>query len=162
MNDTPSGSGTAGTSATIGTSTATGVPDGRGAAASRAGRRTVPRRALTVAGATAAALVVWALAGPVAGIDLAARSAGSTRTVGPGAIAAVSLVAGLAAWALLALMERLTRRPGRVWTIIAAVVLVLSLPGPLGGVGAAARAVLAGLHLAVAAVLIPGLPARRR
>ena len=79
------------------------------------------------------------------------------RTVGPGAVAAAGLLAGLAAWALLALLERVLARPGRAWTVIAVVVLAVSLAGPLGAAGAAGAAVLAGLHLVVAAVLVPGL-----
>lgn len=121
------------------------------------------RRALTVAGATAAALALWALAGPVAGIDLTVRLDGGVQPVGPGAVVVASLLAGLAGWALLASLERILKRPGRTWTVIAVVVLVLSLAGPLGSaVGTASTVTLAGMHLIVAAVLIPGLgrPAR--
>ncbi|WP_424533326.1 DUF6069 family protein [Sphaerisporangium viridialbum] len=119
--------------------------------------RTAARRPLTVAGATVAALAVWALADPVAGIDLAVRAGGAVQSVGPASVAMASLVAGLAAWALLASLERLTSRPGLIWTIIAFAVLVLSLLGPLGAVGTASTLALAGMHLVVAAVLIPGL-----
>ncbi|MDP9866745.1 MULTISPECIES: DUF6069 family protein [Streptosporangium] len=122
----------------------------------RAGR-TATRRALTVAGATAAALVLWALTGPVAGIGLSVRLDGAVQPVGPAAVATASLLAGLAGWALLALLERILKRPGRTWTVIAAVVLALSLAGPLGAVDTASTVVLAGMHLIVAAVLIPGL-----
>ncbi|MEU7457927.1 DUF6069 family protein [Streptosporangium roseum] len=121
------------------------------------------RRALTVAGATAAALALWTLAGPVAGIDLTVRLGEGVQPVGPGAVVVASLLAGLAGWALLASLERITKRPGRTWTVIAVVVLALSLAGPLGGaVGTASTVTLAGMHLIVAAVLIPGLgrPAR--
>jgi hypothetical protein len=68
------------------------------------------------------------------------------------------LVAGLAAWGLLALLERTVARPGRVWAAIALAVLVLSLGGPLGSAGdGTSMAILTGMHLVVAAVLIPGL-----
>ncbi|MEU8272436.1 DUF6069 family protein [Sphaerisporangium sp. NPDC049002] len=126
------------------------------AAPGRAGR-TATRRALTVAGGTVAALAVWAVAGPVAGAGLTVQVGGAVQPVGPGAVAVASLVAGLAAWALLASLERIVRRPGRLWTIIAVVVLVLSLLGPLGAVGAGSMVALACMHLVVAAVLIPGL-----
>ena len=66
--------------------------------------------------------------------------------------------AGLAGGVLLALLERTAARPARTWTITAAAVPALSLAGPLGGAAdAASTAVLAGMHLLVGAVLVPGL-----
>ncbi len=106
----------------------------------------------------AAALALWALAGPVAGVAPTVRLDGAVRPVGPGAVAAASLLAGLAGWALLALLERVLKRPGRTWTVIAVAVLVLSLPGPItDAADIASAAILTGMHLIVAAVLIPGL-----
>lgn len=108
-----------------------------------------------------AALAVWALAVPLAGATLTVRMGGGTQTVGPVSVAVSSLLAGLAGWALLAVLERLATRPGRIWTIIALIVCALSLLGPLGGaVGAAATLVLILLHLVVGAVLVPGLARR--
>ncbi|KAB8194667.1 hypothetical protein FH608_015910 [Nonomuraea phyllanthi] len=116
------------------------------------------RLLLTVIGAPAAALAVWALAVPLAGITLTARMGAAPQPVGPVLVIVASLVAGLAGWALLAVLERRATRPGRNWTIIALVVLVLSLSGPLtSAVGAAATVVLLLMHLVVGAVLIPGL-----
>ncbi len=116
------------------------------------------RRALTVAGAAAAALALWTLTGPVAGHGPSAQTAGEVRQVGAAAVAAAALAAGLAGWALLALLERTAARPARTWTITAAAVLALSLAGPLGGAAdAVSTAVLAGMHLLVGAVLVPGL-----
>ncbi|MFD0690283.1 DUF6069 family protein [Actinomadura fibrosa] len=125
----------------------------------RAGWPTTGRRALTVTAATAAALAVWTIAGPVAGVGLTARSGGgSPHEIGAAAVIAAALASGLAAWALLAVLERTARRAARIWTITASAVLVLSLSGPLtGDASAAATAVLAALHLVVGAVLIPGL-----
>jgi hypothetical protein len=115
-------------------------------------------RVLTVTVAATAALVLWAVAVLLPGVDLTVRVGGRVQPVGPVAVAASGLVAGLLAWALLAVLERLLTRPGRTWTVLAVVTLVLSLAGPLGsGVGTASRLVLAAMHLAVAAVLIPGL-----
>ncbi|TDD87191.1 hypothetical protein E1293_08375 [Actinomadura darangshiensis] len=116
------------------------------------------QRALTVAGAVAAALVLWVLTGPVAGLDPSAETGGKTAEVGAGAVIAGSLIAGLAAWGLLALLERMVARPGRVWTVIAAVALALSMTGPLGSAAdGTSMAILAGMHLIVAVILIPGL-----
>ncbi|MET7335830.1 DUF6069 family protein [Nonomuraea sp. NPDC005650] len=119
------------------------------------------RPLLTLVGAPAAALAVWALAVPLAGTILTVRMGAGTQTVGPVSVVVASLVAGLAGWALLAALERWAPRPGRVWTITALVVLALSLTGPLGSaVGAAATLVLVLLHLVVGAVLVPGLARR--
>jgi hypothetical protein len=74
----------------------------------------------------------------------------------PLAVAVGSGAAALAAWALLALLERLTNRARTLWTVAAVVVLVASLAGPLSGSGITAtnRTVLVLLHLTVGAVLI--------
>ncbi|GAA2276106.1 hypothetical protein GCM10010149_18980 [Nonomuraea roseoviolacea subsp. roseoviolacea] len=112
-------------------------------------------------GATAAALAVWALAVPVAGVTLTVRTGGGAQTVGAVPVAVVSLLAGLAGWALLAVLERRAARPRRIWTITALVVCVVSLAGPLGSAaGAAATLVLLSLHLVVGAVLITWLARR--
>jgi uncharacterized protein DUF6069 len=124
-------------------------------------RRT--RRAIAVAAGAACALVLWAVNDPWAGVDLAVRQGDTTRHVGPVAVAVAALVAGLAAWALLALLERTARHPARTFRIVALVVLLLSLVGPLGsGVGTGSRLVLLGMHLTVGAALIIGLPGRRQ
>lgn len=125
--------------------------------------RSVPHvtrtRALTVGGAVLAALAVWAIAGPVAGIDLRVAPDGQTpHTVGPAMVALSSLTAGLAAWGLLALLERVTARATRVWTVTALIVLAASMLGPPAAVSTAALVGLAAMHLVVAAVLVPVLP----
>ncbi|MFD6948597.1 hypothetical protein A6A08_18245 [Nocardiopsis sp. TSRI0078] len=120
--------------------------------------RPTARRALTVAAAVLAPLFLWALTVPLAGVELTALPGGEPRAVGPVAVAVAGLVFGLAAWALLAVLERTVRRPGRVWTVVAFSVLVLSLAGPVtSGAEPAAVLVLAGMHVLVGAVLILGL-----
>jgi hypothetical protein len=116
------------------------------------------RRGLTVLAAAAGASLVWVLADPIGGIDLAVRAGDATRPVGFGGVLFTGLLAGVAGWALLAVLERALSRPRRTWTAIAVVVLVLSLAGPLAsGADAASRTLLTGLHLIVGAVLIAGL-----
>lgn len=113
-------------------------------------------RALAVLAATAATLLVWVLAVPLAGVDLAARPGGTEQTVTPVAVAVATLLAGLAAWGLLALLEKFTTRSRVVWTGVAVVVLLVSLAGPLGGgVGTAATVTLVAMHLVAAIVLVP-------
>ncbi|MGR6913801.1 DUF6069 family protein [[Actinomadura] parvosata] len=125
--------------------------------------RTRARRLLVVIGAPVAALAGWGLAVPVGGADLTARMGAGTepQAVGPVAVVVASLLAGLAGWALLAVLERFTPRAARIWTIVALIVLALSLLGPLGSAaGLAATLVLTAMHLAVGAVLVNGLPRR--
>ncbi|WP_205746000.1 DUF6069 family protein [Egibacter rhizosphaerae] len=121
-------------------------------------RPRIAARALTVGGAVVAALAVWALAVAVIGVELQVEP-GTTEpeTVGPAMVTIASLAAGLAGWGLLALLERLTSRARGVWTATALAALLMSLAGPLAGVSAAATATLAAMHVAVAAVLVPGL-----
>ena len=100
-------------------------------AATRPTRRRV--RLLTVLAATVATLLGWVIAVPLAGVELTARTGSDVQRVTPVAVAVSTLLAGLAGWALLALLERLTARARTVWTVVAALVLLVSLLGPLGG-----------------------------
>ncbi|MEV0155216.1 DUF6069 family protein [Micromonospora sp. NPDC050686] len=122
-------------------------------AAARPARRR--DRALAILATTAATLTVWAVAVPLAGVDLVARGGGADRTVGPAAVAVTTLLTGLAGWASLALLERWTRRARPAWTGLALVVLLVSLLPPLAqGVGAGAKLTLVALHL-TAGLLVP-------
>ncbi|MET8866676.1 DUF6069 family protein [Nonomuraea sp. NPDC004580] len=119
------------------------------------------RRPLTVGVAAVAALVVWAVAVPLAGVALTVHMGGGMQEIGPVSVVVASLVIGLAGWALLAVLERVTSKPGRVWTVVALAVLVLSLLGPLGGAaGGGAMSVLVVMHLVVGGVLVGGLARR--
>jgi hypothetical protein len=119
-------------------------------------------RALTVAAATTGALALWVVTGPLTGIDPSVRSAGTVETVGAGAVLVSSLLAGLAAWASLAIVERLTDRPRRIWIPLAVAVFVVSLLGPLGSaVDLPSTAVLIGMHFEVGVWLLVGLPRPR-
>jgi len=112
-------------------------------------------RALTVAAAVLTGVTVWAVAGPVAGIRIAVDD----QAVGVAQVAIVSLLAGLAAWVLFAVLARFTSRATPIWTAIAASVLAVSLTGPLGATSTAAGITLACLHLLVGGVIIFGLRA---
>jgi hypothetical protein len=68
----------------------------------------------------------------------------------------MSLLAPLAGWALLALLERFTGKAKTIWTAIAVAVLVISYGGPLLGAGipGSSRLTLALLHTAVGLIVI--------
>ncbi|MFJ6164448.1 DUF6069 family protein [Micromonospora orduensis] len=121
------------------------------------------RRALGVAVAVVACLVIWSI-GALAGVDYTVESPGQPATViGAGAIVVVALGASLLGWATLALLERFAPRMARpLWISLAVVVTLLSLL-PLAGVEAdgGAKVALGATHLAVAVALIALLPRRQ-
>lgn len=120
------------------------------------------RAALAVAGATVAAAVPWAVA-RLAGTDLEVTTAGRTMDVGPAMVLGAALAMSLAGWGLLTWLLRRRGDGVRVWTGVALTVLLLSLSGPLlAEADAGVRVWLALMHVAVGAVLIPGLRAAVR
>jgi len=72
-------------------------------------------------------------------------------------VAAVAGIAALAGVGVLALIERINRRPARVWLVVSTAVLILSVGGPLSGEGidTANKLALVSMHLAAGAVMIP-------
>jgi hypothetical protein len=116
-------------------------------------------RVLTVAVAVVAALTAWILIEQVIGLDLRSPvlpSTGEQVDIGFVEVAVTSLAASLAAWALLALLERFIPRPRSTWTILLIGALLVSLLGPLTGTGVefGVRVALVFLHLLVAAALL--------
>ncbi|MBY8874278.1 DUF6069 family protein [Micromonospora sp. PLK6-60] len=112
---------------------------------------------LALAGAVVAVALVWA-ASRVLGIELRVDPGNGQP---PGVIslpfaAVLTLLVSALGWGARALLGRLTGRAATIWTALAGGVLLLSFL-PLFGVEAtgAAKTVLALMHLAVAAVLIP-------
>ncbi|EXG79805.1 DUF6069 family protein [Cryptosporangium arvum] len=109
-------------------------------------KKTIQRGA-AVGAAAVCALVLWAGTGghPVA----------DGRTVGAGAVLATSVVAGLAGWALLAVLERFTRHAYAIWATVATLVYGFSLIPSAGAAdGAANVGTLLGLHTIVYVVLM--------
>jgi len=140
------------------TTTATAV-NAPSAECVRKRRRT---RALAIVAAAAATFVVWTVAVPIADVDLVVDSGSGPNTVGPVAVVLVTVLAGLAAWGLLALLERFTRRGTTIWSWTAAAVLLVSLLGPIGSAeGGGATAALLTMHVVTGAVLIPIMAVRR-
>ena len=116
-------------------------------------------RALVVAGAVLATVTVWAIGDPLLGHDLVVVSPGQpAMDLGLPEITFLALASSLLGWAALAILERVTAHATLIWTITAAVILAASFL-PLAGVESSggSKVVLALTHIAVAAVLIPGL-----
>jgi hypothetical protein len=115
-------------------------------------------RPVAVALGVLAALAVWGISELVFGVDVRqpAFGTGMPQDLTAGPVVVASVVAGLAAWLALALLERLTRHARAVWVALATLVLVVSLGAPLSGRGidGGSRLVLALLHLTVGALLI--------
>jgi hypothetical protein len=112
-----------------------------------------------VLGATAAAVAIWAVA-TAAGADLTV-SFGAGQPIQKVTVVNVvvaALVASLAGWGLLALFRRFTTNARAIWTVIAIILALLSLGGPLSTISSAGTKVsLVAMHLAVATVTIVGL-----
>ena len=126
--------------------------------------RTNPRtlRVLTVAVAVVAPVTAWILIEEVIGIELRSpvfASTGESVEIGLLEVTVTSLAFSLAAWGVLALLERWTKKPAKLWTMAVSIGLLASLIGPLGGTGLhlGARVALVFLHGLVAATLIAGI-----
>lgn len=114
------------------------------------------QRATAVVGAVIAAVAAWFVLTVLANVDLVVKQGSDRTTVGVVSVIAASLVVGLLAWLVLALIERTTRHAHNVWLVVSVAVFLLSLLGPLGaGQGLAAKLSLAVLHVSVAGVIIP-------
>jgi len=128
--------------------------------------RTIPtrraaelRRLAGAAAAAAAVLTVWLIVRYGAGLHLHAPAFSPTQrptTVSGGFAVAVAVLAALAGWGFVELLEAKARRPRRAWLVTAPVMLVVSLSAPLSGHGVTSsdRLALICMHLAVGAVII--------
>jgi hypothetical protein len=115
-------------------------------------------RPVAVALGVLAALAVWGVSELVFGVNVRqpAFGTGVPQDLTAGPVVVASVVAGLAAWLALAVLERLTRHARAAWVTLATLVLVVSLGAPLSGRGIdeQSRLVLALLHLTVGTLLI--------
>ncbi|MEV4511738.1 DUF6069 family protein [Dactylosporangium sp. NPDC049525] len=118
-------------------------------------------RLIVVAVAAAAAMLVFLVESAVLdAVKTPAMNGQQSSDVNAGFVFVLVAIVSLVAWGLLALLEKITARARLIWTIIAAVVLLLSVGGPLSGEGITTgnRIGLLLLHVTVAVVLIPFLP----
>jgi len=119
--------------------------------------KTTGPRLMTVAAAAVATAAIWLVAHVAFGVDLEVKSGNSVQAVALPAVIVVTVFAGLAAWALLAILERTTSSPRPIFLAVGLVVLLFSLAGPAAGTTAAAKVVLTCEHLAAALVVVLGL-----
>ena len=122
----------------------------------------VPRagyRLLSVLSSAAAAVVVSIVAS-IAGASMEVTSPlVGTIPINALLVALTAIPLALAAWGLLAILERKARQPRKIWTITAVVVLVLSLlPLPFLDANVGTKVALAAMHLATGLVLLLALP----
>lgn len=114
------------------------------------------RGALAGGGAVLATTLLWTTA-QILDVDLRVDPGNGQppQVIGLPFAAAVTLAVALLAWGTRALLERLTRRAAVAWTVVAAIVLLASFQ-PLFYVEAtgATKAILALMHIVVAAVLM--------
>jgi hypothetical protein len=110
-----------------------------------------------VGGAVLSTAALWIIA-RILGIDLRVdpRNGQPPGEIALPFAAAMALVVALLGWGTRALLGRFTRHAARVWTAVAGVVLVVSfLPILAVGATGGTKAILALMHLAVAACLVP-------
>lgn len=116
---------------------------------------------MVVPASAVAAVIVWIMAVPIAGVDLEAKAGSQVQHVGITSVVAVSLVVALLATVVrMALARAMRARPGRgarAWVILASAILLVSLAGPASAVTASAGWSLAALHVAVGGLLIVSL-----
>ncbi|MGW6796345.1 DUF6069 family protein [Streptomyces chartreusis] len=120
------------------------------------------RRVGVTALAVLAPVLVWLVADPMLGHRLRIADGEKTLDIGAVPVAVVALLASLSGWGLLAALERFgAPRSRAIWTGVAGAVLTVSLLPFIGdGMDSGTRISLVLMHLAVAAVLIPGLRGR--
>jgi hypothetical protein len=116
-------------------------------------------RVVAVIAAIIAPVLVWLVATVGFGQQLYSPGFGGTapQELSIWLVAATAGIAALAAAGVLALIERFSKRPARVWLVVSTAVLIVSLGAPLSGEGidTANKLALGSMHLAAGAVLIP-------
>lgn len=117
----------------------------------------VGARTLAVAATVAAAALIWLVGEPLLGNDLVVEQPGQPPLdLGLAAFVIITLGASLAGWAVLALLEKVTRYGRRIWTGLAVAVVVVSfLPFLSAQMSTGSAVVLTLVHLVVGAVLVP-------
>jgi Family of unknown function (DUF6069) len=117
-------------------------------------------RVVAIAMATTATGLAWLL-GRLAHVDYIVDTPLGTRKITLALTVVATVAAGIAGWVVIALLERYTSSPGRVWIALTVVVLALSIvPVFRTTANLGTQLMLTALHFVAAAVLIPALPQR--
>jgi Family of unknown function (DUF6069) len=106
-----------------------------------------------VAAGMLAGLVVWAVV-RLFGVDLTVESGSGTAQVGVVDVLVATLVAGLAAWGVFALLLRWRR--ARWWPFVGSTALAISMIGPSYLADGSSAVSLICMHIIVGVVLITG------
>jgi FtsH-binding integral membrane protein len=106
-----------------------------------------------VAAGMAAGLVVWAVV-RLLGVELTVESGSGTTQVDVVDVLVATLVAGLAAWGVFALLLR--RRRARWWPFVGSTALAISMVGPSYLADGISAVSLICMHVVVGVVLITG------
>jgi hypothetical protein len=117
------------------------------------------RTLYAIGGAVLGTITLWIVA-RILGVDLVVdpKNGQPAGQIALPFAAAMALVVSLLAWGLRALLDRFTKHAARIWAVVAGVVLAVSfLPVLAVGASGGTRVVLALMHIAVAAALIPVL-----
>jgi Family of unknown function (DUF6069) len=113
------------------------------------------RSAGVVVVATVVALGTWAVV-RLLGVELTVGKGPDPSQVGAVEVAAATVLAGLAAWAVHRVLAR-SARTARWWPFVGTTAIAVSIIGPNYLADGAAAVALISLHLIVGAILIAGL-----
>lgn len=115
------------------------------------------RRGIVVLVAAALTCVAW-LVGRMAGVSYIAETPLGTREITLELTAVATVVSGLIAWTVVAVLERYTASARALWITAGLIVLAASIiPVFTTTAEPATKVTLSALHCVAAAVLIPGL-----
>lgn len=115
-----------------------------------------------VVAAVVSVLVAWLFMARLTGVELTVSTGDTVQDVDGLAVVVAAAAAALAGVAGLRVLERLTSKALPIWTVVAVLLAVGSVLGPLSATTAAATATLIGLHAVVAVVVIAAARQSRR
>ncbi|GMA19615.1 DUF6069 family protein [Arsenicicoccus piscis] len=121
--------------------------------ARRRGIRLIPCLVAVLA-TVVCAVITWTFCVALVGVDLTVGTGNQTRIIGVVDVVVAALVAALAGFVAVALLQRVTGQARRSWTIVAVVAALASLLGPTSATTTSAMWALISLHCVVAAVII--------
>lgn len=114
-------------------------------------------RVVAIAVAATATGIAWLL-GRLAHVDYIADTPLGTRQITLALTVTATVAAGAAGWTVIALLERYTASPRRIWIAVTLVVVVVSIvPIFRTSANLPTQLMLTALHCVAAAVLIPAL-----